>query len=162
MTIDQPWWLTRPVAEVAAAILPLFPYPTCAEEAAMIRDILAWGQPGREFPGLKRFDDPDARAMLEAIQVLDHAGLLMRTVVNRQGAAWTQIGLTRLGMYALQTNTVRQHSNSPTPHHRFQTDPLPGFVVGLRYLGESPETARPPTGDTKTAPRLLIPLIAGT
>jgi hypothetical protein len=30
MTIDQPWWLTRPVAEVAAVILPLFPYPTSA------------------------------------------------------------------------------------------------------------------------------------
>jgi hypothetical protein len=33
MTSNQPWWLTWPIAEVAAAILPLFPYPASAEEA---------------------------------------------------------------------------------------------------------------------------------
>ncbi len=29
MNNPQPWWLTLPVAEVAAAALPLFTYPPC-------------------------------------------------------------------------------------------------------------------------------------
>jgi hypothetical protein len=118
----------------------------------MIRDIFAWCQTGRQFPGLKRFDDPDARAMLEARQVLDHAGLPMRTVVNRQGGARTQIGLTGWACTHSGPTPCVSISDSRTPHHRFQTDPLPGFVVGLRYLGESHERARPLTGDTKKPP----------
>ncbi len=63
--------------------------------------------------------------MLEAIQAHEHAQLLMKAVRNRYNARLTnfdpllanpdryevstQIGLTRLGIHALQTNTVRQH-----------------------------------------------------
>jgi hypothetical protein len=50
------------------------------------------------------FDDPDCAAIAEALQVLEHAGLLM----ERSGE-YTFVGLTRLGRHALQTNTVRQH-----------------------------------------------------
>jgi hypothetical protein len=56
------------------------------------------------------FKDPDVRAVAEAIQVLEHASLLMRAAEN--------VGLTRLGMHALQTNTARQHlglGDAPPP-----------------------------------------------
>jgi hypothetical protein len=43
---------------------------------------------------------------LKAIQVLEYARLLMRA---DQGAHQCALGLTRLGMHALATNTVRQH-----------------------------------------------------
>ena len=44
------------------------------------------------------------RAVAEAIQVLERACLLMRS-----HGEYSYIGLTRLGQYALSTNTVRQH-----------------------------------------------------
>jgi hypothetical protein len=50
------------------------------------------------------FDDPDCGAIAEAIQVLEHAGLLME-----RGGEYNYVGLTRLGTYALETKTVRQH-----------------------------------------------------
>jgi hypothetical protein len=51
-----------------------------------------------------QFEDPDVRAVAEAIQVLEHSRLLMRSPGDR-----AHVGLTRLGMHALATNTVRQH-----------------------------------------------------
>jgi hypothetical protein len=116
MNNPQPWWLTWPVAEVAAAILPLLSASTSERELVAIDNILAWcwtGSYGKRQqirivnPG-KVFGDPDARAIAEAIQLLEHAALVMRTA-GGVDAAETIVGLTRLGMQALQTNTVRQH-----------------------------------------------------
>jgi hypothetical protein len=115
MTNPQPWWLTWPVAEVAAAMLPLFssrPFSPHLNRRQAIRDVVAWcttgtphgqGQPAHVRP----YDDPNSRAVAEAMQVLEHADLLM-TDFESVGLS-VEIGLTRLGMHALQTNTVRQH-----------------------------------------------------
>jgi hypothetical protein len=57
--------------------------------------------------GTEAFDKPDVRAVAEAIQVPEHACLHMREV---QGdPVRNLVGITRLGMHALATNTVRQH-----------------------------------------------------
>ncbi len=53
-----------------------------------------------------QFTDPDCSAVAEAIQVLEHAGLLMRAVSGEY--AEFDVGLTRLGKHALATDTVRQ------------------------------------------------------
>ena len=55
---------------------------------------------------LEQFTDPGCGAVAEAIQALEHAGLLMRAVTGDY--ADSQFGLTRLGKHALATNTVRQ------------------------------------------------------
>jgi hypothetical protein len=53
------------------------------------------------------------RAVAEAMQVLEHAGLLLRSsrIIRSGGSTFggSWVGLTRLGGHALQTNTVRQH-----------------------------------------------------
>jgi len=118
MTSNQPWWLTWPVAEVAAATLPMFAIPQwspfVSELQAMV-DIDWWCRTGsyqkKSTSGRKslmRFDNPDFRAVAEAMQVLEHSGLLMKDPGNG-GPTGGFVGLTRLGMQALQTNTVRQH-----------------------------------------------------
>jgi hypothetical protein len=114
MNSPQPWWLIWPVAEVAAAILPLFahpPFSPCSAEDGAVNDVVAWCKTGtpsgpRRFPGW--FSDPEFRAIAEAIQVLEHAGLLMRALTVSDNSD-NNIGLTRLGQHALGTNTVRQH-----------------------------------------------------
>jgi hypothetical protein len=103
------------------------------EEHTTISNIVKWcktGSYGRQGPiglilrtGLEPFEDPDMRAIAEAIQVLEHAALVMRSP-RPGGRGWglrggghdvaatsgsNYIGLTRLGMHVLQTNTVRQH-----------------------------------------------------
>ena len=121
MNNPQPWWLTWPVAEVAAAILPLFQSPYLSEAVAT-KSIIAWCKTGRygasgSASARDQFHDPDARAIAEAIQVLEHAALLRRTIEN-QSTINPHVGLTRLGMQALQTNTVRQHlglGDTPPP-----------------------------------------------
>jgi hypothetical protein len=102
-----------PAAEVAAAILPLFSSDAATREVWAMAGIVAWFRTGSYSfrrtggsPGEQQFEDPDFRAAAEAIQVLEHAGLLMRS----QGGQYAlYLGLTRLGWHALQTNTVRQH-----------------------------------------------------
>jgi hypothetical protein len=47
MNEPQPWWLTWPVSEVAAAILPLFRQRPYIEELTAIDSIVAWCQTGR-------------------------------------------------------------------------------------------------------------------
>jgi hypothetical protein len=117
MTSSQPWWLTMPPAEVAATIVPFFSHQTSDEQLA-IEKIVAWCKTGKDKArwlhgnGREQFDDPDYRAIAEAMQVLEHAGLLMRSSRLRRseqssGGFW--VGLTRLGMHAIATNTVRQH-----------------------------------------------------
>ena len=109
MNEPQPWWLTWPVAEVAATILPLFSSSDCLSTANVIKAIVGWCKTGEyrdpRFTAahpLQSFRDPDSGAVGEAIQVLEHAGLLRE-------AEGEFVGLTRLGRHALQTNTVRQH-----------------------------------------------------
>jgi hypothetical protein len=115
MTSNQPWWLTWAPEEVAATILPLFAYPQLspASETLSIYNIAQWCKTGTLEHKLvyKRGDpfmDPDSRAIAEAVQVLEHARLLMRCIFG-EGWSVSSIGLTRLGWHAVQTNTVRQH-----------------------------------------------------
>jgi hypothetical protein len=127
MNNPQPWWLTWPPAEVAATILPYFSSRPYVEERDAMVDLLSWWRTGSYpkkskigwFTIQEKFTDPDARAVAEAMQVLEHAGLLLRHV--RGGSTpppGSDFGLTRLGMHALETNTVRQHlglSDTPPP-----------------------------------------------
>jgi hypothetical protein len=121
MSSSQPWWLTWPVAEVAASILPYFSYfPHVSDRRAMKEIVSLWrtgSYPDRESVlGFKivatagtfdQFTDPDCGAVAEAIQALEHAGLLMRAVSGDY--AEFDVGLTRLGRQALATDAVRQH-----------------------------------------------------
>jgi hypothetical protein len=108
MTSNQPWWQTWPVAEVAAAILPWFASNPSEFEGFVTAHIVHWmrGVPskGIGYTPSVPFEDPDLRAVAEAIQVLEHARLVMRSPGERG-----HVGLTRLGMHALQTDSVRQH-----------------------------------------------------
>jgi hypothetical protein len=111
MTSPQPWWLTWPVEEVAATILPLFSSSPSQWEREARASIVNWCKTGsykstaREFNTDEPTEDPHHRAVAEAMQVLEHARLLMP--YDRSDR--TYLGLTRMGMQALQTNTVRQH-----------------------------------------------------
>jgi hypothetical protein len=112
MTSNQPWWLTMPPAEVAATILPLFASSKSASAGGTLKAIVKWCKTGDYRPpfGFSSsndslpFKDPDNGAIAEAMQVLERAGLLMKT-----WGEYTDVGLTRLGWHAVQTNTVRQH-----------------------------------------------------
>jgi hypothetical protein len=153
MTSNQPWWLTMPPAELAARILSYFSYQPQEEQSAIDR-IAAWCETGSYVgnrswlrgssktdwsgvqSGQEQFEDPAMRAVAEAIQVLEHEGLLMRSSRIKNsgghifGGSW--VGLTRLGGHALQTNTVRQHLG----------------------LSDAPPTANPGGGGTYEPPAL--------
>ncbi|PXX06357.1 hypothetical protein [Mycolicibacterium moriokaense] len=111
MDNPQPWWLTMPPAELAARILALLSSHGTAPERQVMKAITSWFSTGsyslpRDWPGRPPFDQPDIWAVAEAIQVLEHANLLVRA----QGLeSLLYVRLTRLGWHALQTNTVRQH-----------------------------------------------------
>jgi hypothetical protein len=117
MTNPQPWWLTWAVAEVAAAILPLFCHSESQRDKNARACIVNWCKTGSyqsTVRGLNTdpFTDPDHRAINEGMQVLEYGGLLMRYHDTDK----CFVGLTRLGVHALQTNTVRQHLGlSDTP-----------------------------------------------
>ena len=134
MNNPQPWWLTWPVAEVAATILPLFSHqvPPAAHPnfQGNLDDVMGaivnWFRTGdfsatapKAFSksGGRAFQDPDFGAVAEAMRVLEQAGLLMRAL-EVEDYSYFKVGLTRLGWHALQTNTVRQHlglSETPPP-----------------------------------------------
>ena len=106
-----------PVAEVAATILPYFSSGSHVEEDRALNDILSWLMTGEYRQGFLRlmggaienqFQNPNICAVGEAMQVLEHAGLIRR-VISGWDNTYVYVGLTRLGMHALQTNTVRQH-----------------------------------------------------
>jgi hypothetical protein len=108
MTSNQPWWLTMPPVELAAVILPWFSSHGTLLEERVMTSVTGWLKTGSDREARSHiendtaaFRDPDVRAVAEAIQVLEHASLLMRAAGN--------VGLTRLGMHALGTNTLRQH-----------------------------------------------------
>lgn len=111
MTSDPPWWLTMPPAELGARILPLFSTSSHEAELIAIQAIVAWCETGTykkprvASANLRHFfEDPDRRAVAEAIQVLEQARLLVRIVDNA-----SYVGLTRLGQHALATNSVGKH-----------------------------------------------------
>jgi hypothetical protein len=121
MTSSQPWWLTWPVAEVAASILSYFSHFLHVSDRRGMKDIVSLWRTG-SYPSpqsvlgfryletagtFDRFTDPDCAAVTEAIQALEHAGLLMRAVSGDY--ADSDVGLTRLGKHALATATVREH-----------------------------------------------------
>src|ERR1700759_2813784 len=108
---DQQWWRTVPPAELAARILPLFTAFSHEAGLAVIQGVVTWCETGTyktprvASANLRRFfEDPDRRAVSEAIQVLEHAGLITRIVDNA-----SYVGLTRLGQQALETNAVGRH-----------------------------------------------------
>ena len=107
-----------PPAELAATILPLFSHKVRNADGAM-EAIVNWfrtgtfsAPPHKAFTvvksGGRAFEDPDFGAVAEAMQVLEHTGLLMQVLESRD-YSYFKVGLTRLGWHALQTNTVRQH-----------------------------------------------------
>jgi hypothetical protein len=102
---DGQQWLALPPAELAAVILPYFSSKPRQEETAARRSIVVWLTGRRAQSGIVDAFNPDERPVAEAIQVLEHASLLMRDI----SGGGSNIGLTRLGSHALQTNTVRQH-----------------------------------------------------
>jgi hypothetical protein len=60
--------------------------------------------------GEKQFEDPDIRAVAEAVRLLERVGLLMRALRTHQGGDMSvfscfYVGLARFGWHALQTNT---------------------------------------------------------
>jgi hypothetical protein len=118
MTSNQPWWLAMPPAELAATILPLFSDQVRSVDEAM-EAIVNWCRTGsfgvsptKWFTVMKSggraFEDPDFGAIAEAMQVLEHAGLLVRALEARD-VSYFKVGLTRLGWHTVRTNTVRQH-----------------------------------------------------
>jgi hypothetical protein len=103
-------WLTWPPAEVAAVLLPWFssePYHVEIWARLKIADWLTTGSHDGKTRDRARetevFTQPEIAAVAEAIQLLEHAGLLIRAISEN-----TTVGLTRLGRHALQTKTVRQ------------------------------------------------------
>ena len=114
MNNPQPGWLTtRPVAEVAAAILPLFSYPASQKEVSAIACITSWCKTGEYKKAFgsrskSRFEDPETRAVAEAIRALERAGLIMRDVSGGD-VTHVDVGMTRLGRDAIATNSVRRH-----------------------------------------------------
>jgi|SRR6516162_8536155 len=109
MNNPQPWWLTWPVAEVAAVVLQAFSSSLYQDERPAMASIVSYWTTGdyrARNTRTNRFKDPDFRVVAEAIQVLERAGSLMRAIY---GDASPDVGLTRLGEHALQTHTVRQH-----------------------------------------------------
>jgi hypothetical protein len=121
MNNPQPWWLTWPVAEVAAAILPLIASHAAQHEPRVIHSIVSWFQTGSytllgaysSGTPPHQFASPDFCAAAEAMQLLEHSGLLMRGQAHSESVF---VGLTRRGWHAVQTNTVRQHLGlSETP-----------------------------------------------
>jgi hypothetical protein len=102
-----------PPVELAAAILPWFSSRAPTTEAQTVTGIVQWLTTGSDRGSLfvswtnkGAFENPDLRAVAEAIQVLERACLLMRSETH---ADYSLIGLTRLGWHALQTSTVRQN-----------------------------------------------------
>ena len=94
MTSDQSWWLTMPPAELAATILPLFSHNAKSHvaEGGALKAIASWCRTGSYHnepfvsPGgvsALWFDDPDYRAVAEAIQVLDHASFAYALLSQR-------------------------------------------------------------------------------
>jgi hypothetical protein len=80
---NQPWWLTVPPVELAATIRPYFSSSSSQGEADAVGRIVSTLKSGKgraPLLGRSRFEDPDYRAVAEAIQVLEHARLLMRVV----------------------------------------------------------------------------------
>jgi hypothetical protein len=104
-------WIDLPPAELAALILPWFGSRQPSEQWTIQREVVAWltgSKPRIAFAvqtALEPFANPHVRAVAEAIQALEHRGLLMRSIVVDDN----YVGITRLGMHALQTNTVREH-----------------------------------------------------
>ena len=105
-------WIEKPVAELAAVILPWFGSSRSVNEQSAMMKIAGWLTTGSDREAYAErsaqmvFDNPDLRAVAEAMQVLERACLLMRYAGN---ADFTCVGLIRLGMHALETNTVHQH-----------------------------------------------------
>ncbi|OBC00433.1 hypothetical protein A5784_20650 [Mycobacterium sp. 852013-50091_SCH5140682] len=133
MTGSSPWWIAIAPEELAATILPLFSYPHMSphvHEGFAIFNIAGWcrtglwAEPKFIYRQGNPYTDPDLRPIAEAIQVLEQSRLLMRFVAGDSTTISVPVlGLTRRGMYALESNTVRPHlglrelgtENSNTP-----------------------------------------------
>mgnify|MGYP000919532224 CR=1 FL=1 len=114
----QPWWISSPVAELAVSVLPMFGHSSFDSERGAMTDVVAWLRTGARDPrgvfsaGVSSrgdvFQNPDLRAVAEAMQLLERSGLLLRVLVPSSHSSF-DVGLTRLGWHAVQTGTIRQH-----------------------------------------------------
>jgi hypothetical protein len=140
---DDQRWIAIPPAELAAAILPWFASQTPEDEGFTTKKIVDWLTTGSDRPRgflgntwrpSQAFEKPDVRAVVEAIPVLEHACLLVRSF----GSDHTYVGLTRLGMHALATNAVPQRlglsdaTRSPNPSG--STSQPPASIRGRRGM----------------------------
>jgi hypothetical protein len=73
MTSNQPWWLTMPPAEAAAAILPWFSSHKALIDERVMTSIAGWLKTGSDREARSHtehdsaaFKDPDVRAVAEA------------------------------------------------------------------------------------------------
>jgi hypothetical protein len=92
-----------PAPDLAAAILPAWASDWLCNSTVPARDAAQWLMAAYpKGPSLDALIPPVG----EAIQVLEHSGLLIRTVLSSGGS---NVDLTRLGRAALVQGTVRQH-----------------------------------------------------
>ena len=76
---DQPWWISAPVADLAAAILPLFGQSSFDSERAAMTDVVSWLRTGARAPrgtfsaGVSTrgdvFQNPDLRAVADSTNI---------------------------------------------------------------------------------------------
>jgi len=100
------------VPDLAAAILPALAARRRPASTRPAQDVAAWltyGWPRRpSFTGLAALE----AVACEAIQALEHAGLLIRTVLSSGGST---AALTRLGWTALVQGTAGGYLSGPRP-----------------------------------------------
>lgn len=114
-----------PVPDLAAMILPAWGFarpPGPVRQAHDVAERLMAAYPHRPAPAVL------APAVEEAIQVLEHAGLLIRTVGSSGGSS---VDLTRLGWAALADGTVRRHLPEHAAGHTAGRAGLPPALQGV-------------------------------
>jgi hypothetical protein len=112
MDSPQAPWIDMPTAELAAVILPWFESQP-PQDDFVTKTIAKWLYRGSTPKGFRAalwspkepFQKPDIGAVAEALQLLEHAGLLLRS----HGSDGGYVGLSRLGRHALATDAVRQY-----------------------------------------------------
>jgi hypothetical protein len=112
--------LALPVAELAALILPLwaasadFPVERLQQGDYVPNQIASWlagSKPTGGYTSKNPFAHPLDRPITEAIQALEHAGLLVRTFSAERGS---NLHLTRLGEQAIARGPASYLGVGPT------------------------------------------------
>jgi hypothetical protein len=122
-----------PVPELAAEILPAWTWDGMRTTNHAARDAAQWIM--ARFPRYPKGQEALVPAVQEAIQALEHAGLLIRHVgFNAQ----ISVDLTRQGWAAVVEDTAREYLPKDAPAwpgipagHIIGVDEIPASVVGL-------------------------------